>query len=327
MWLLSQVLGGAALVCAVAAFLCKNKCKTLVLYALSNFSLAVSSACLQNWVLTGTLILATLRNFCLAWLEKKILQRTHFISLSILFCFWIAAVVIVTLTHKCFYDWILLVSVIFVIYGNWAKGIHLIRISTIINSALAIGSHIFFGNYLGIAVDAAAIISICTFYTKSMIYHKRRTRNMKNDITLEIITTAGSDYRKELELRNEVFKSSADFFDDLNEVNDYHIVAKRQGIVVGCLVLTPKGEGILKMRGVAVNPSMQRHGIGKMMVAFAESFAKTKACKKIILSARLTAVPFYEKSNYECVGEQYPEFGSPHIKMEKNLPPNDTTFT
>jgi predicted GNAT family N-acyltransferase len=91
------------------------------------------------------------------------------------------------------------------------------------------------------------------------------------------------------------------------------------GVMVGCLILQDYGDGNAKMRQVAVAKHLQGKGIGKRMVAFSEVFARQNGFTKIILHARDTACPFYEKLGYQQVGEQFNEVDIPHFKMEKVL--------
>ncbi|MEY4936512.1 MAG: hypothetical protein RIS64_2871 [Bacteroidota bacterium] len=104
------------------------------------------------------------------------------------------------------------------------------------------------------------------------------------------------------------------------EYSDFHIgYYDAQAILRGILVLTPDGETVLKMRQVAVDTNLQRQSIGKQLVAFSEIFAKSKGFTHIVLHARETAVPFYEKLNYTVFGEPFEEVTIPHRAMEKWL--------
>lgn len=89
--------------------------------------------------------------------------------------------------------------------------------------------------------------------------------------------------------------------------------------LLGTLVLKPIDERQIKMRQVAVFPNAQRKGIGQLMVAESEVYAKEKGFKEIVLSARVPAVPFYEKLGYKVTSELYQEVGIDHYKMTKVL--------
>jgi len=73
------------------------------------------------------------------------------------------------------------------------------------------------------------------------------------------------------------------------------------------------------MRQVAVDPTLQSRGVGTFMVIESEHIATHQGYKKIELSARKTAVEFYEKLGYSTIGDIYTEVGIEHLKMYKDL--------
>ncbi|MDF1696434.1 MAG: GNAT family N-acetyltransferase [Saprospiraceae bacterium] len=104
------------------------------------------------------------------------------------------------------------------------------------------------------------------------------------------------------------------------EYNSTHIAAfSNMDELLGTLVMKPLDKHQVKMRQVAVFPFAQRKGIGQQMVAASERFAIANGFSEIVLSARVPAVPFYEKLNYEVVSDIYKEVGIDHYKMKKKL--------
>lgn len=104
------------------------------------------------------------------------------------------------------------------------------------------------------------------------------------------------------------------------EYADFHLAAYSEAwILRGCLVLTPKTDKVLKMRQVAVGIESQSKGIGTLLVQASESFARAQGFETIELNARDTAIVFYEKLNYQKVGEEFVEVNIPHYKMVKSL--------
>jgi GNAT superfamily N-acetyltransferase len=73
------------------------------------------------------------------------------------------------------------------------------------------------------------------------------------------------------------------------------------------------------MRQVAVLPQLQGQGIGTMLVQYSENLARQAGFQRMILHARETAVPFYEKLGYARVGNLFEEVTIRHWKMEKHL--------
>ena len=76
-------------------------------------------------------------------------------------------------------------------------------------------------------------------------------------------------------------------------------------------------QNIVKMRQVAVSPALQGKGLGKIMVTKVELWIKYKGYKKIVLSARDTAVAFYLSMDYSIDGGIFEEVGIPHQSMFK----------
>jgi ribosomal protein S18 acetylase RimI-like enzyme len=75
----------------------------------------------------------------------------------------------------------------------------------------------------------------------------------------------------------------------------------------------------MTMRQVAVAPGMQGQGIGRKLVEYAEEFARDGGFDLMLLHARETAVPFYEKLGYRRLGQRFEEVTLPHWAMVKEL--------
>ena len=66
-------------------------------------------------------------------------------------------------------------------------------------------------------------------------------------------------------------------------------------------------------------PELQGQGIGRALVEYAEAAARQGGCCRMVLHARETAVPFYEKLGYSRVGQRFEEVTIPHWAMERRL--------
>ncbi len=131
-------------------------------------------------------------------------------------------------------------------------------------------------------------------------------------------------YDESIQLRTDILRIplGLEFFvEDLEkEYNQFHLGCyNKNSELVGCLVLNPLSEGVLKMRQVAVSQNIQKKGIGSLLVHASEDFAKKRGFTEMVLNARETAVPFYEKLNYTKIGERFEEVNIPHFKMKKDL--------
>lgn len=149
------------------------------------------------------------------------------------------------------------------------------------------------------------------------------TENTLHSTEIRLIAYGSDDYAAELQLRDRVLRKplGMSLFDEdfTRDKADIHIAAFYDNVLVGCLLLLPVTESILKMRQVAVDETFRSKGLGGMMVVFAEKYAQNHGFKKIELHARETAVAFYQKHNYAVTANQFFEVGIPHRKMLKLL--------
>jgi predicted GNAT family N-acyltransferase len=137
------------------------------------------------------------------------------------------------------------------------------------------------------------------------------------------VTHGSADYNSLIELRRRLLKIpiGIDFTaDDLEaESCDVFLGAFDGAEAVGSSVLTVKEASEVQMRQVTVAEARQGHGIGKLLVRESERVATESGFAKVIVSARIAAVPFYESLGYDLVGEEYTEVGIPHRRLEKAL--------
>ena len=106
------------------------------------------------------------------------------------------------------------------------------------------------------------------------------------------------------------------------EENDLHLGAFLEQRLLGCLLLRPLADGVIKMRQVAVDSDLQRSRVGRQLVEFSESCARERGFTQITLHSRDTAVPFYRALGYENEGPPFLEVGIVHQKMSKTLNSN-----
>jgi len=141
------------------------------------------------------------------------------------------------------------------------------------------------------------------------------------EIVVKIITWGSTEYSEELEFRNKNLRKplGLNIYDEnlKRERNNYHMGAYLGDTLVGVLMLVPLDSENVKMRQVAVDENYRKLGIGRQILEFAENFAKKEGFKKIVLDARNTAIPFYEKLEYQKRGKEFLQIGVPHLKMYK----------
>lgn len=142
-------------------------------------------------------------------------------------------------------------------------------------------------------------------------------------LILEQIAYGSQGYRLSLALRDDVLRKplGLSVYDDPldRERSDWHLGAFLDGQLIAVLVLTRINDTTVKVRQVAVHSSMQGQGIGRMLTQHSEYLAREMGYLEMVLHARITAVPFYEKMGYTVIGKEFREVTIPHLKMVKHL--------
>ena len=140
---------------------------------------------------------------------------------------------------------------------------------------------------------------------------------------LKQIDHGTSDYQKAIQLRYSILRAPLGLNfsqEDLDKEKDHiHIASFEDDELLGCCMLTKVDPHTLQLRQMAVKDNIQRKGIGASIVSFAESIAKDKGYRRIIMHARDTAIGFYEKFGYKVKGNQFIEVNLLHHVMEKNI--------
>jgi ribosomal protein S18 acetylase RimI-like enzyme len=131
------------------------------------------------------------------------------------------------------------------------------------------------------------------------------------------------DHEKALALREAVLRKPLGLTLSAEELreepNCFHLGGFDGERLVAVLLLKPLDERTLKMRQVAIDPELQRRGIGNQLVAFAEQFARERGCELLIAHARESAVAFYRKLGYATSGDTFIETTIPHRLVSKRL--------
>jgi len=143
-----------------------------------------------------------------------------------------------------------------------------------------------------------------------------------NDLKIKVIEYDSPEYREAVKLRSKVLREPLNMKftkEQLKAEFPYiHIAAFQQERMVGCFYIIINADQV-RLKQFAVEQLLQKKGIGKALVRFAENFCMEKGAKYIFLHARDRAVTFYEKLGYECYDKKFLEIGLPHRKMRKIL--------
>jgi len=137
------------------------------------------------------------------------------------------------------------------------------------------------------------------------------------------ITFNSNNYRKTLELRTKILREplgkKLSESDLEGEEHQLHFAVFNADALISCVVIKPVENGTGKLRQMAVDESVQGKGIGKFIIAETEASLLEKGFLNIEMSARETAVGFYQTLGYEVVDEPFLEQGIEHLKMVKHL--------
>ncbi len=102
----------------------------------------------------------------------------------------------------------------------------------------------------------------------------------------------------------------------------------------GCVWLEPVSENTWYLGSLTVDPSLQKSGLGRSLLASAEQWAKERGANKIemhVINVRDTLIAWYERRGYHLTGETHPfpygdnRFGTPlrddltFVVLEKQL--------
>ena len=140
---------------------------------------------------------------------------------------------------------------------------------------------------------------------------------------LKQIDHGSPEYIKMIDLRNQILRKPLGLTftnEELeNEKNEILIAAFEEDEILGCCVLCPIENERFRLRQMAVKDDVQGKGIGASIMSFAETIAKDKGYKYMLMHARDSAIGFYEKFGYKVIGTPFIEVNLPHHIMEKEL--------
>lgn len=147
---------------------------------------------------------------------------------------------------------------------------------------------------------------------------------MADSVTLRQTDVHDANYEEIYNLREEVLRKPIGLSlkdEDLSgDVRDVIFVAEKDNKIIGCVMMHPSDNTqMLKLRQMAVYDNWQGKGIGKLLVTKAEEYCRQHQVKRIVLHARVTAEPFYEKLGYIKTSGVFTEVGIPHVEMEKEI--------
>ena len=102
-----------------------------------------------------------------------------------------------------------------------------------------------------------------------------------------------------------------------NENDSIHIGAfDKDNNLVGCVIIVPYNNDILKLRQFVVETSCQRKGIGTKILNAVIEYGKNNGYTLLKANVIHTARDMYLKNNWKITGDEFQEVNHPHFPME-----------
>jgi ribosomal protein S18 acetylase RimI-like enzyme len=123
-------------------------------------------------------------------------------------------------------------------------------------------------------------------------------------------------------LRRDVLYPAKKLFEMELEQDTYgtHFGAFNNVKLVGVVSLFQKGTDF-QFRKLAVDPSLQKTGVGKNLVQYITEYAQENGGTRIWCNARVTAIGFYLKAGFVQTGQLFSKNGGDYKIMEKPIFP------
>lgn len=143
------------------------------------------------------------------------------------------------------------------------------------------------------------------------------------ELRFEQIEFGSEDYQQAVSLRDAVLRKPLGLHytkEQLEaEQDSWHLVCKMGKIIVGSVILKPETDKVIRMRQFAVQEDLQGQGIGRFLSENCEQMAKQAGYSEMLLHARESVIPFYQKLGFQSEGDRFLEVTLPHYKMRKPL--------
>ncbi len=140
---------------------------------------------------------------------------------------------------------------------------------------------------------------------------------------VKIIKTGTEEYKAMADLRMKVLLGPIgippSYINPEKEQSDILIAAFEGEQMIGCCILSHVDNDSVQLRQMAVDGSLQKKGVGKAIVSYAEAVSKERGYRTLMMHARDTVLEFYQKCGYEISGGQFFEVGIGHHKMQRSL--------
>ena len=169
LFIISQVVGVCALACLFCQYQMKSKVKILWIFALANVFYTLACILLFDWVGVGVNGLAIIRNIVFIVLLIKKDRIPLWVSVAVLASFLASAAIIMVFVWNYWFNWVVLAGQFLLYYGCWCKSAHRMRICHSIFALIYIYHCYYTSNWVHMAAEAMAVVSVILFYSRAHI--------------------------------------------------------------------------------------------------------------------------------------------------------------
>lgn len=138
-----------------------------------------------------------------------------------------------------------------------------------------------------------------------------------------IINKGRENFTDAANLRQEVFVDEQGFIDEFDELDDlaWHVTLYDGGACVGVGRIFSETDqpDEYHIGRVAIKKECRNQGLGKIMMNELEKVALANKAHRVVLSAQVPAIGFYQSCGYVAEGERYNDQHQPHQKMVKHI--------
>lgn len=137
-----------------------------------------------------------------------------------------------------------------------------------------------------------------------------------------VVTVEELDAAETLDLRSRVLRDGRahEGFPEDADPTAFHLGVRSAGAVVGVASFIRRGKTEWQLRGMAVDPTAQRRGVGRALLAEGLGRLRSVGAERLWADGRDAALAFYEKVGFRVVGEGFvPPSGVPHHRIELDL--------
>ena len=207
-FVVSQIFGLLNIGLAVYRYKVKKRDRAINIKIAGNFTKLLNLAFLLNFTLVGLKIVSIAKNLTMKKVTKdgSQVKTSTSIMLLILFCLIKAIIVLIMwLFSGLWFEWIILATALFAMIGKWQKNMHLMRVSSLVNTiAIFVNSLFFFLNFTSLLKAVFVVTSILIFY---IVFFVKRAKS-KHQVEAD---TAKSTSDNESEVETVIIRDDVGF--------------------------------------------------------------------------------------------------------------------